>query len=84
MSSNDPLPLRDLFEQRARKGDAGFAIAYALMDVADANYAIRNALQNLGNGDASTKKGAIENLAGAVAGLGIAFGWHRNEYCRRN
>jgi hypothetical protein len=73
MSLNNPPALRDLFEERARKGDAGFAVAYALLDVADAQYAIREALRSLGNGDTATKMGAIENLAGKVAGLSISL-----------
>lgn len=73
MPAGDSISMRDLFEQRARKGDAGFAMAYALLEVADAQFAIRDALQSLGNGDASTKMGAIENLAGKVAGLSISL-----------
>ena len=69
---NGPKALRDLFEHRARKGDAGFAIAHAMQKLADAQYA-SGAKQNLGNGDASSGKGAIENLAGAVSGLIIAL-----------
>ena len=73
MAANETISLRDLFEQKARKGDAGFAIAYALLDVADAQFAIRDALLSLGNGDAATKMGAIENLAGKVSGLSISL-----------
>jgi hypothetical protein len=73
MTSNDPSSLRDIFEERAQAGDAGFAIAYALLEIADAQYAVRDALDRLGNGNASTQMGAIENLAGKVSGLAIAL-----------
>jgi hypothetical protein len=55
--------IKDLFEDKARKGDAGFAIAYALIDLADAQDATAKALQRLGMGDAATRMGAIEGLA---------------------
>ena len=56
-------PLKDLFEEKARAGDGAFAIAWALMDLADAQEATAGALQRLGNGGASTHHGAIEGLA---------------------
>lgn len=55
--------IKDFFEDRARKGDAGFAIAYALIDLTDAQEATAKALQRLGMADAATPMGAIETLA---------------------
>jgi ADP-ribosylglycohydrolase len=47
-----------------RAGSAGaFAIAWALLILADTQQETARAVQNLGNGNASTDKGAIENLA---------------------
>lgn len=58
--------LRDLFEEKARKGDGAYAIAYALMDLSDSQEATAKALNRLGLGDASTRMGAIELLASEV------------------
>lgn len=55
--------IKDFFEDKARKGDAGFAVAYALIELADAQEATAKALQRLGMGDAATPMGAIENLS---------------------
>ena len=54
--------LRDLFEEKARKGDGAYAIAYALMDLSDSQEATAKALNRLGLGNASTNMGAIEAL----------------------
>lgn len=59
----EPMPMKEFCEKRARQGDAGFAIAYALIDLADSQEATAAAIQRLGNGNASTHFGAIENLA---------------------
>ena len=56
-------PIRQLFEERARNGDGAYAIAWALLDLSDSQEATAKALQNLGNGNASTHFGAIEGLA---------------------
>lgn len=54
--------IKDFCEDRARKGEAGFAIAYALLDLADAQEATVKALNRLGWNDAATKMGALEGL----------------------
>jgi hypothetical protein len=59
--------LRDLIEERASH-DGGYAVAYALLQLADAQKATAHWLQYLGNGSASTHHGALE-----------AFGMHIGE-----
>lgn len=54
--------IKDLFEDKARAGDGSFAIAYAVLDLADAQVATARALNKLGLGDASTPFGALEAL----------------------
>ena len=54
--------IKDLFEDKARAGDGSFAIAYALLDLADAQAATSRALFKLGLADASTPFGALEAL----------------------
>ena len=76
--------IHDFFEQRARAGDGAFAIAYALLNLTDAQIATARALNKLGVSDASTPFGAMENLAmelkragesvsGAVSEVGTAI-----------
>lgn len=55
--------MKDFCEKKARQGDAGFAIAYALLDLSDSQEATAAALQRLGFGNASTHFGAIEGLS---------------------
>jgi hypothetical protein len=59
--------LRIVFAKKARSGDAGYAIAWSLLGLADTQAATAKALQCLGNGNASTDFGAIENLAIQIA-----------------
>ena len=77
--------LRDLFEEKARKGDGAYAIACALMDLSDSQVATAKALNRLGLGNASTHMGAIELLASelksaaqtiaeSIDGVGSAIG----------
>jgi hypothetical protein len=66
--------LRNLFEKEARAGDGAFAVAWALMDLADAQGHTAGAIQRLGNGNASTHFGAIENLAMQVEKIADAVG----------
>lgn len=65
--------LRTLFEKKARAGEPGFAIAWALMDLADAQEATARAIQRLGNADASTHFGAIEALGMEVGKVAEAL-----------
>jgi hypothetical protein len=53
--------LRVVIEQKART-EAGYAIAYAILDLSDSQEATARALNRLGNGSASTDFGAIESL----------------------
>jgi hypothetical protein len=54
--------IHDYFEDEARKGNAGFAIAFALLQLADAQKSTAMWIKHLGNGDASTTFGAIEGF----------------------
>jgi hypothetical protein len=57
--------LHDFFEDRAREGDATFAVAYALMELAEAQRRSAVALDRLGlnYGSESGPPGALEKLA---------------------
>lgn len=57
-----PRPIMDIFETRARAGDGRFAIAYALLELAEAQRSCATWLKYLGNGDAATSMGALEAL----------------------
>jgi hypothetical protein len=57
--------LDDLIKKRA-KGDAGYAIAYALLRLAEAQEATAVHLKYLGVGDAASTMGAVEFLATKV------------------
>ena len=64
--------MRKLFEKKAKEGDGAFAIAWALMDLSDAQEATARQLRMLGNGDSidprsTLQPGAIENLGKQVA-----------------
>ena len=68
--------IREIIEEKARKGDGAYAIAYALLDLSDSQEATAKALQRLGNGNASTDFGAIENLSMQVVQAAEALGGH--------
>jgi hypothetical protein len=57
------IKTREFFEKKALAGDGAFAIAYAILDLSDSQEATAKALFKLGNGNASTDLGAIENLS---------------------
>lgn len=54
--------IEDVFEQKARAGDGSFAIAYALLQLAQAQDRTATQIKNLGFADAMTPFGAIEAL----------------------
>lgn len=64
--------IEDYFEERARSGDGAFAIAYALIELKNAQMQTARALNKLGVGDASTHFGALENLAMELKGAANA------------
>jgi hypothetical protein len=68
--------IREIFEERARKGDGAFAVAYALMDLSDSQEATAKALQRLGNAGASTDFGAIEALGMQIEKAANILGEH--------
>lgn len=53
---------QDYCEDKARKGDSGFAVAYALLELVRAQERSASALRKLGMADAATPLGAIEAL----------------------
>jgi FkbM family methyltransferase len=60
MQSEPPQPnIEDLIESKARS-DAGYAIAFALLQLARAQEASTHHIKNLGNGNASTDTSAVE------------------------
>jgi hypothetical protein len=63
-----PKRISDFCEEKARKGEGLFAVAYALLEIADLQKSIAVHVKYLGNGDAATTMGAIE-----------AFGMHLGE-----
>lgn len=71
MATNDELD--KAFEKRALAGDGAFAIACAILRLADAQFENSRAVQRLGNGNASTAFGAIENLAMQVEKVATAI-----------
>ena len=58
--------IEDLFEDRARKGDGQFAIAFALMQSAREQKNLAYQLGRLGLADAATPMGAIEILSKTI------------------
>ena len=54
------MNIQDFFEDKARKGDGAYAIAYALMELANAQNSTATWIKYLGNGDAASPMGAIE------------------------
>lgn len=52
----------DFCEDRARKGDGAFAVAFALLELASAQERTATQIKRLGFADASTHFGAIEAL----------------------
>lgn len=68
-----PDDLRELFEKKARSGDGAFAVAYALLELADAQDKAAIATFDLGTRNAGTQMGAIELLALEVKGLAAAI-----------
>jgi hypothetical protein len=68
---------REIIEDKA-ENDGLFAIAAAILDLADAQGATARALRDLGNADAGTPMGAIEAFGVVVSegleGLALAIG----------
>lgn len=67
MVSKPPIHLYDLIEDKART-DPGYAIAFALLKLADAQRSLATHVKYLCNGNAASEMGAIE-----------AFGMHIGE-----
>jgi hypothetical protein len=73
------VPLKEFIELKARS-DSGYAIAYALLRVADGQQSVAAALRMLGLADAATPMGAVEylatevhNVASALSDIGTAI-----------
>lgn len=60
MSTPSKVRVQDLIEDKARNGDGLFAIAYAILELSEAQQSLANQVKYLGNGDAVTTMGAIE------------------------
>ncbi len=65
--------IRDVFEEKARKGDAGFAIAYALLELATAQANTSRAIHKLGLADAATPFGAIEHMSSELKNISVSL-----------
>jgi len=65
--------IEDLFEDKARKGDGSFAIAFALMQIARHQKSLAYQVQSLGLGNAASPMGATEFLATSVRDVGDAI-----------
>lgn len=62
--------IEDLFEEKARSGEGSYAIAYALLRLAEAQKDSAIALKDLGLADAATPMGAIEFLSREIRDTG--------------
>lgn len=51
------MHIHDIFEDRAKAGDSGFAIAFAILELADQTKACAAALDRLGTNNFSPKLG---------------------------
>lgn len=65
-----PQHFEDYCEDRARKGDGAFAVAFAIMRLADQQRRVANEINSLGLGNAATPHGALEYLAMQVSQAG--------------
>lgn len=57
-----PKHIEDVCEEKARAGDGSFAIAYALLRLADEQKQTAHQLAKLGFNDAASPMGAVEHL----------------------
>ncbi|MDB5562938.1 MAG: hypothetical protein JWN11_2356 [Hyphomicrobiales bacterium] len=69
----ESMAAKALFLSKAEKGEGAFAIAFALLELAEAQQDTATAIGRLGNGSASTPFGAIENLAMQVEKIASAI-----------
>jgi len=65
-----PQHIEDLCEERARKGDGAFAVAYALLRLADAQDRTARQIEWLGTGSTVFPDGAIGSLVLQMARTG--------------
>jgi hypothetical protein len=65
--------IQDFFEDRARGGDGAFAIAYALLELAEASKKTTRALDALAFNDAGHEPGIFEKLAMETERIAIAL-----------
>lgn len=64
--------MTEVFEKKAHK-EAGYAIAYSLMQLAKQQEMVAIHLKYLGTGDAATRIGAVEFLAMETKGIATAL-----------
>jgi hypothetical protein len=67
--------IEECFEEKARAGDGSFAVAFALLQVAQEQKAIAKALQNIGISESEHHVGALEKLAMNVARIAETPRW---------
>lgn len=65
--------IHDFFEERARAGDGAYAIAYAILNLTEAQIHTARAINKLGVADASTHFGAIESLSMEIVKAGTSI-----------
>lgn len=63
MNSNSNDDTKDFFEAKALKGDSGFAIAYALLELADAQQMTAMKLGRMGFDGPSGNAGGLEGIS---------------------
>lgn len=64
-----PYEIESEFEKRALSGDGAYAIAYAILQLADQQRRVANELNALGTGTTATPDGALGLVATALNGL---------------
>jgi hypothetical protein len=73
--SADTVNIQEFFEKKAREGDSGFAIAYALLGLTHQQYNTSQQLARIGLGDASSGgKGALELIGMSLQKIASSIG----------
>jgi hypothetical protein len=81
MAEKSTKNIRDYFEDRARSGDGAFAVAFALMELAEAQKSSARALDQIGFNDgrnSSGPPGTTEKIAMELARIAEAMETGKN------
>ena len=70
MPRNPEMPIGDLFEEKARSGDGSYAIAFALLKLADVQEAARATRSTAG----WEQMRGLNDVAEAIAALSMGIG----------